>query len=621
MMGIELKTTTEEANAIAVYKDTTIPKKPKKPKKRDKSDLGPDFIAPDGGWGWVVCIAAGLSNLSLFPPLQQYGLIYRQRMATYGFDAKEVTTIVNAELALSSLVGLVNGAMFRRFTFRQVAIAGSLLAFSGILLSAFCETFVQYLICFSCTYGIGLGLCMAATSLAVNTYFKNKRRKATGFSWTLTGLGAIVFPHISTLLLTSYGAQGAILVYAAVVLNSFLCALTLQPVLRHSPKPPITAVATTQNDNYECEYCQFQKKDKRSIFSSEYVFNDDDPDKPGYEITEPGTPMIARANDGWFGSKLSLAMDKGPRYRSTKLLKQLSKQESYESDYDTRRRSMYKSNYFNREREEFDRYASKASVNAKSKSDGFHCTCAEEKALLQIQSEDMKREEEFRLQALLEEDKLAKSRMSFWQKVVLFFDLGLLKNFTFVNLAAGMTIMMFGEINFSVLTPFILNSFGYSDAQISLAMSLLAGMDIAVRFLAPLVLEKVKLGNQALFAIGIIIISIGRLVVTLTDSYYMILAVFVLIGFGKGFRTIFAPLIIPSYVPLNRLPAASGLQLILCSIISFSLGPLLGIITDSFGYAATIHSINALTCLTLLFWFIEYLSRRRLGKNSMDSKS
>lgn len=34
-----------------------------KKKKRDKSDLGPDFIAPDGGWGWMVVFASGISNV------------------------------------------------------------------------------------------------------------------------------------------------------------------------------------------------------------------------------------------------------------------------------------------------------------------------------------------------------------------------------------------------------------------------------------------------------------------------------------------------------------------------------------------------------------------------------
>lgn len=48
------------AKEIPVYQPTT---RPKKPKRRDKSDLGKDFVAPDGGWGWVVCLAAGFSNV------------------------------------------------------------------------------------------------------------------------------------------------------------------------------------------------------------------------------------------------------------------------------------------------------------------------------------------------------------------------------------------------------------------------------------------------------------------------------------------------------------------------------------------------------------------------------
>ncbi|XP_013118723.1 uncharacterized protein LOC106095861 [Stomoxys calcitrans] len=618
----EKPSTPQDSSKTTVNNDSTTRKKPR---RKDKSDLGADFIAPDGGWGWIVCIAAGFSNFSLFPPLQQYGLIYRQRMEKFGFNGKQITSILNVEMALSSLVGLVNGAVFRRFTFRQVGAFGSLLAFTGVLLSAFSESFVQYLIVFSAIYGVGVGLCMSASSLAINTYFKNKRRKATGYAWTLTGLGPIIFPHISLLLLAHYGPQGSILVYAALTLNSFLCSLTLQPVLWHSPKPKIEKSAGEKTvkidmdsnqiqNNYKCTFCQYQKKRKRSIFTSQYVFNEDDPDRPGFEIMEPGTPMMARANDGWYGSKLSLA-EKSARYRPPRIRRHTTRQISCEYGYDQEdmgESSLSKPNYFNLERDELERYTSKVSVNSKTgAASEFQCTCAEEKLLMQTNNQEL-----VTSNTPSQEDELTREQMTFWQKVVMFFDLDLLKDFTFVNLAVGVSIMTFGEINFSILTPFILNSFGYSDTQISRAMSLLAGVDITVRFLGPFVLEKVKLPNQVLFGFGIIIISMGRLIVSMTDSYHIALMAFVLIGFGKGFRTIFQPLIIPSHVPLKRLPAASGLQLISHSITYFLLGPLLGLITDNFGYVFTIHSINVLACMALIFWVVEAMLRRRLHNRS-----
>lgn len=48
-----------------VFKQKKMDKSQKKEKRRDKSDLGPNFVAPDGRWGWFVVVAAGCSNVTI----------------------------------------------------------------------------------------------------------------------------------------------------------------------------------------------------------------------------------------------------------------------------------------------------------------------------------------------------------------------------------------------------------------------------------------------------------------------------------------------------------------------------------------------------------------------------
>lgn len=48
------------------------------------------------------------------------------------------------------------------------------------------------------------------------------------------------------------------------------------------------------------------------------------------------------------------------------------------------------------------------------------------------------------------------------------------------------------------------------------------------------------------------------------------------IGVSKGIRTVYSGLIIPNYVPLDRLPCAFGLQNVSNGIFVLAFGPLLG---------------------------------------------
>ncbi|XP_055639974.1 uncharacterized protein LOC129777621 [Toxorhynchites rutilus septentrionalis] len=576
-----------------------------------KAKAGDEFIPPDGGWGWVIVLAAGCSNLCTFPVIQQFGLLFRERMNQLGINSSEITTLINTNSALLSIVGLANGPMFRRFTYRQIAFFGSSLVALALCLTSMANSFTMYLILYSILYGSGVGITASANSLALNTYFREKRRHATGFSWTVTALGPIIAPHIITYLLPRFDVSGTVLIFAGFAMNAVACSLLLQPVEWHakSANPTITNEADVEPTSL-CQYCQSHplRKD-HSALSSQYLYNADNNCATGYEIIDPGTPMLSRANDGWYSSNAARS-HYGSRMNLTSASRLTSTRPSYANLAESSKRALDeeapttpladrgatggfcrrgRSNTFNREKELLKMASSKLEQIVDPEITCCRCTCTETEPKIPPDEEIQENPTGF----------------SFLQKIVIFFDLDLLKDYIYVNIMVGITLANFAELNFSILTPFVLGDFGLSKEQIALAMSLLGAMDILSRFAIPFLAGMIGWENRTFFLFGVMNMALGRVVLAHFHSYPAVLATACWIGLNKGLRTVFMALAIPSHVPLERLPGATGIQLLFSGVFCLVVGPIVGLIRDHTNYTVTLHCLNIATYLTALSWGLE----------------
>ncbi|XP_047517559.1 uncharacterized protein LOC125057737 isoform X2 [Pieris napi] len=717
----------------------------KSKRSEDRKVKESEFIPPDGGWGWMIIFAAGFSNLSALPILQQFGLLFREKFAQLGISSAETTTIINMNSALTSCVGLANGPVFKTFSYRQVSLTGAIVVFTALLFTTFSYNFTTYLISFSILYGAGYGISSSANALALNTYWKSRRRLATGLSWTTTGLGPMLWPHIITALFAYFGETGTVLLLSGLSLHAIACALLLQPVEWHAKSPTsnqdeefISNQPTTQLiDEKKGEsgyFSQVSKLKSLSVFSSQYLYNEDDPVNTGYEITDPGIPMMTRANDGYFSqsrqsrissrdasAKASLLNSKKPSM--TNLLENRSRKSSTLYLNESKKNSSANLGLLNQEVKPPTKTKRQTSVNVNlqiPESEIEDCPTlkapqdlkAEEKAAVEsIDPEKAKyiadRAEKhyagtksiksfkmdgqygenysknnhsnisFKNQDDIEERKYLKDNhsnqsnksktrrksnnfayesevlkqaslkleeylkeveddsekytilidnetndeenvddeLTFWQKLSLFFDLDLLKDLTFINLMLGITLANFNELNFSILTPFILGDYGLTKSQIAFFMSLLAGIDICVRFCIPFVAGKIGWDNNSFFLFGVMSMAMGRVVLAYCQEYKVVLLVAVIIGFGKGLRTVFMALVIPTHVPLHKLPGATGIQLLTAGIVYLTLGPVVGWIKDNTTTAVTLHCLNIFTWLTAISWGLEkYITRKHTDK-------
>ncbi|XP_050306994.1 uncharacterized protein LOC126743812 isoform X2 [Anthonomus grandis grandis] len=614
-----------------------------KPRKRRLQVGDPDFAPPDGGWGWLIVFACGFSNLSTFPMFQQFGLVFRQRFKELGISSAQTTSVINMNSAFNAGMGLINGPLFKKFSYRKVAMFGSLLVATSLFLCRFCDSFWGYMILYSACYGSGIGITQSSNALALNTYFKEKRRIATGFSWTTTALGPIVWPYIIVVLNSLYGIEGTLLIFSGFALHAFVCSLLLQPVEWHTKFKESDPESAALIENAQSEVQTKAKNEwtkirkNLSFFSSQYLHNEDDPVHTGYEIMDPGTPMMLKSNDGWYsrsnmGSRQSLASSKSYKrldsVGSKPGSKPISAKPSITNLPEFGRDRSNSQAQVKRKHSQINKPTITEEIEPDQSSEDHNQLLKENKILqeavelLNHQYEEKKQQQEnYETSKEIVEDKKDEA-LSIWKKILIFFDFELFKDTTYVNLMLGITIANFAELNFSILTPMVLQEFKFEQFQTATFMSLLGVADIISRFFTPFIADKIGWENKTFFLIGVLAMALGRVILVHTQTYIWGLIVAVLIGTGKGLRTIFIALVIPSYVPLERLPAASGLQLATSGLLFVALGPVIGWIRDAVdNYVITLHLLNICTYITAVAWISQDIfSSKKKKHQEVDKK-
>lgn len=61
-----------------------------------------------------------------------------------------------------------------------------------------------------------------------------------------------------------------------------------------------------------------------------------------------------------------------------------------------------------------------------------------------------------------------------------------------------------------------------------------------------------------------------------TTGYLDMIIVAIGLGIAKGVRTVYMSIVVPSYIPIDRLASASGIQMFTNGLFMIILGPILG---------------------------------------------
>lgn len=187
-------------------------------------------IPPDGGWGWVVCLASFMCNLILDGIAYTFGVLFNPLVEEFQSDRASVAWIGSLLCGMYMLSGPIVGGLVNRYGSRPVCVAGGIIAWGAISLSVLSVNVGMMMFLYGIVGGFGLGLIYLPAVVSVGHYFESKRALATGIAVCGSGVGTFLLAPLSSYLVLTYSWKTCNLVLASLFGVCILCGLAMKPL-------------------------------------------------------------------------------------------------------------------------------------------------------------------------------------------------------------------------------------------------------------------------------------------------------------------------------------------------------------------------------------------------------
>ncbi|KAG5312045.1 MOT9 protein, partial [Pseudoatta argentina] len=209
-----------------------------KSEKNEKKEE--ELVPPDGGWGWLILLAAVMVNLLIPGTIKSFGVLFVEFLDIFDASPAAAAWIPSLCYFLYSSLGPLSSVLSVKYSYRTVTLIGGTFAAAGMMLSYFANSVAFLCVSYGVFVGTGAGLAFPPTVYIVTSYFVRFRGLANGLCISGSALGSIFLPPVLGFLLREYGYRGAVLIMGAVTLNVWASALLYHPVEWHlvPARPP-----------------------------------------------------------------------------------------------------------------------------------------------------------------------------------------------------------------------------------------------------------------------------------------------------------------------------------------------------------------------------------------------
>ncbi|CAH1100778.1 unnamed protein product [Psylliodes chrysocephalus] len=178
---------------------------------------------PDGGWGWLVVLAAFIINMLSDGVGFTFGLLYIEFLNEFGASKSATSWIGSLFMALPLIAGPIGSALVDKYGCRSMTIIGGIVCTLGLTLSSYARSIGVMYLTFGVIGGLGLTLCFVTAVVSIAFWFEKNRTIALGLAASGTGFGTAIYSPLATWFLFEFGWRGTLLITAGLFANMCVC--------------------------------------------------------------------------------------------------------------------------------------------------------------------------------------------------------------------------------------------------------------------------------------------------------------------------------------------------------------------------------------------------------------
>ncbi|XP_040553085.1 monocarboxylate transporter 10 isoform X1 [Gallus gallus] len=212
------------------------------PVPRAAAEGGPGGDAaepPEGGWGWVVMLAAMWCNGAVFGIQNSCGVLFVSMLQLFGGGqdkqmAFKTAWVSSLSMGMVFFCSPIVSIFTDLFGCRKVAVIGAALGFVGLLSSSFVSTIEPLYFTYGVLFACGCSFAYQPSLVILGHYFKKRLGLVNGIVTAGSSLFTVSLPFLLRVLIDSVGLFNTLRVLCILMFILFLAGFTYKPLVSNT---------------------------------------------------------------------------------------------------------------------------------------------------------------------------------------------------------------------------------------------------------------------------------------------------------------------------------------------------------------------------------------------------